>query len=98
MNARAKAYQQQISELPPGLAVTLNGHRFDGCRTIDGVMLEAKGEGFAWAFKDGKLRYDHKGIRDMADQMRKQSEAAAIAGKSVEWHVARRSWSAIWPS
>ncbi len=87
---RAKLYQQQITGLPPGLAVMLNGRRFDGCRTIDGVMLEAKGEGFAWTFKDGKLRYDHTGIRDMVDQMHKQSEAAAIAGKSVEWHVAEK--------
>lgn len=53
-------------------------------------MLEAKGEGFAWAFEDGKLKYDHDGIRKMIKQMRKQSQAAAMANKSVEWHVAEK--------
>ena len=56
----------------------------------DGVMLEAKGEGFAWAFKDGKLRYNHDGVREMIEQMHNQSEAAALANRSVEWHVAEK--------
>ena len=43
---RSLAYQQQITGLPRGLEVTLNGVRFDGCIEADGTMLEAKGPGF----------------------------------------------------
>ncbi len=43
---RTLDYQQQISGLPPGLAVNLNGVSFDGCRESDSTMLEAKGLGY----------------------------------------------------
>jgi hypothetical protein len=42
---RSLAYQQQITGLPRGLEVKLNGVRFDGFREEDGTMLEAKGPG-----------------------------------------------------
>ncbi|MGH7061737.1 MAG: hypothetical protein ACREFH_15220, partial [Stellaceae bacterium] len=40
---RSLAYQEQISGLPRGFEIVLNGVRFDGCRETNGTMLEAKG-------------------------------------------------------
>jgi hypothetical protein len=42
---RGSPYQEQISRLPRGFEVKLNGVRFDGCREGDGTMPEAKGPG-----------------------------------------------------
>ena len=86
---RAKLYQQQITGLPPGQAVMLNGVRFDGCRTADGVMLEAKGEGFEWALQeDGEFFSNYMGERKIIEQMKDQSVAAG--GRLVEWHFAEK--------
>ncbi|MBV9861866.1 MAG: hypothetical protein JO267_06935 [Alphaproteobacteria bacterium] len=77
---RAIAYQSQITGLPPGLEVELNGARFDGCRESDGTMLEAKGPGYA-AMMDGSW---FTGAPAIETQMRRQADAAA--GRIVEWH------------
>jgi hypothetical protein len=87
MSTRAKLYQQQIAGLPPGQAVTLNGVVFDGCRTSDGVMLEAKGPGFGWALQgDGTFFTNYEGEEELISQMLRQS--AAAKGRIVEWHFA----------
>ena len=81
-------YQQQITGLPKGWAILLNSVMFDGCRTTDGVMLEAKAEGYAWALKDGEFQPWYRGMNKLAHQMKKQSEAAR--GRWVEWHIAEK--------
>lgn len=83
---RAIEYQAQISGLPPGWAVNLGGESFDGCRTTDGVMLEAKGPGYAWALTPDGWRANYDGGSDAEDQMFRQS--AAAEERIVEWHVA----------
>ena len=84
---RAIAYQSQITGLPPGMAVKLNGVTFDGCRTSDGTMLEAKGPGYDWALtRDGDWKSWYEGKQDLWDQLQRQSEAAA--NRLIEWHVA----------
>jgi hypothetical protein len=86
---RALRYQEQITGLPRGLDVKLNGVRFDGCREADGTMLEAKGPGYAtFIAAPGVWRQWFKKLRDMKDQMQSQSEAAA--GRLVEWHIAEK--------
>jgi|SRR5579884_2196918 len=87
---RALAYQQQITGLPPGLEVKLNGVRFDGCREADGTMLEAKGPGYA-TFLGGAGGWQDwfTGAEDIEAQM--QNQSAAAAGRTVEWHFAERS-------
>ena len=84
---RALAYQQQITGLPPGLEVKLNGVRFDGCREADGTMLEAKGPGYAnmMAGPDTWRRW-FTGVEPIQDQMERHSKAAV--GRIVEWHFA----------
>jgi restriction endonuclease fold toxin 5 of polymorphic toxin system len=86
---RSLAHEEQITGLPRGLEVKLNGVRFDGCREGDGTMLEAKGPGFA----DKMTAPDDwpewfTGDEAMAEQMRRQSGAAA--GRMVEWHFAEQ--------
>ena len=87
MKDRAVAYQLQVTGLPPGMAVELNGVMFDGCRTTDGTMLEAKGPGYDWGMSgSGQWHGWFRGIEKMLAQLKNQSDAAA--GRLVEWHVA----------
>lgn len=83
----AIAYQQQITGLPPGLEVKLNGVRFDGCREADGTMLEAKGPGYVNMMVGPDIWWRwFTGVEPIEDQMERQSKAAA--GRIVEWHFA----------
>ena len=84
---RAKAYQTRVTGLLPGIAVTLNGVVFDGCREEDGTMLEAKGPGYAsFIDKTGNWRTWYKKRWDLERQLWRQSRAAG--SRRVEWHVA----------
>jgi hypothetical protein len=86
---RSLAYQHQISGLPRGLEVKLNGVRFDGCRESDGTMLEAKGPGYADKMEGARDWKDwFTGSEAIEEQMRAQSRAAA--GRVVEWHFAEQ--------
>lgn len=89
MSRRAAAYQRQITGLPDGLAVMLNGVIFDGCRESDGTMLEAKGIGYEWPLRiDGTYPDFYKGAERIMAQAQAQSEAAG--GRKIEWYFAER--------
>ena len=83
-------YQTQITGLPPGLAVLFNGVVFDGCRTTDGVLLEAKGPRYKqFINRDGSdWQPWYEKPEETADQMQRQSMAAG--NRLVEWHVAEK--------
>ena len=69
---RSVAYQTQISGLPPGMAVRFNVVMFDGCRTTDGTLLEAKGPGLAQHLNDDgewKPYIIETGKADLDDQI-----------------------------
>jgi hypothetical protein len=86
---RALRYQEQITGLPRGLEVTLNGARFDGCREADGTMLEAKGPGFAtFMATPGVWKEWFTKLDNMKEQMQRQSKAAT--SRIVEWHFAEK--------
>jgi len=89
---RSLAYQEQITGLPRGLEVTLNGVRFDGCIEADGTMLEAKGPGFEDKM-DGPDDWEewYQGAKEMMAQMRRQSDAVTAARTTVEWHFTELS-------
>jgi hypothetical protein len=88
---RSLAYQEQISGLPRGLAVELNGVSYDGCRE-DGViatMLDAKAQGYLWALKgDGTVRDFYTGFKKMIAQADRQVEASG--GRLIEWYFAEK--------
>jgi hypothetical protein len=83
---RWRMYQYQITGLKPGLAVTLNGVRFDGCSEDRKVMLEAKGDNYAWAIKGDDFYAKYQGRAGIVAQM--QSQSSAAHGRTIEWHVA----------
>ena len=85
------AYQEQISGLPRGTAVDLNGVSFDGCRQEGDTftMLDAKGQGYLWAMQsDGSFRRFYTGIEKLMDQADRQVRAAG--GRSIEWYFAEK--------
>ena len=87
----AGGYQMQISGLPWGLGVELNGVMFDGCEESDGTMLEAKA--FYWKFslwRDPQVWRD-KIVPEIMEQAKRQSEAARAAGRRVEWYFAEEA-------
>jgi len=87
MSERAAAYQEQITGLPRGMAVFLNGVMFDGCRTTDGTMLEAKGPGYEFAMTpDGGWKDWYGGIEDLKADLPRYS--AAAGNRIVEYHFA----------
>ncbi len=83
---RWRMYQHQFTGLAPGLAVELNGIRFDGCSEDRKVMLEAKGDNYAWAIRGDDFMPKYKGRAEIVAQMLNQSLAAR--GRTIEWHVA----------
>jgi len=89
---RAQEYQEQVTQLPYGVAFYLNGVNFDGCRFWgDKNMLEAKAEGFEQHITpDGGWKPYWKGWKGDTDQMAAQAAAAEAFGKIVEWHVAQK--------
>jgi Restriction endonuclease fold toxin 5 len=67
----------------PG-SYALNGVKFDGFRA--GVLIDAKGPGYATFVQDGQFVPWYTGADALADQARRQ--VAAAGGMKIEWHVA----------
>jgi hypothetical protein len=96
MSARARAYQEQISGHSADEAYWVGGAdrksggvKFDGFR--DGVLLEAKGPGYANKFLDSlepKPWFKPSGAKALVDQARRQLGAAMKTGTPIRWHVA----------
>ena len=96
MSERARAYQEQISGRPAsdaywvgGMDPRKGGVKFDGFE--DGVLLEAKGPGYANKFLDNldpRRWFKNSGARDLVDQARRQRDAARVTSTPVRWHVA----------
>ncbi|WP_130510026.1 Tox-REase-5 domain-containing protein [Krasilnikovia cinnamomea] len=84
MSARAAAYQGRITGVPHGIGYSLNGVKFDGFRA--GVLIDAKGPGYATFVKDGRFVGWYKGADALVDQAERQLRAAH--GAKIEWHVA----------
>lgn len=83
---RALLYQEQISGLPRGFDVQLNGVKFDGCRDSDGTMLEAKGPGYLKALRK-PTKYPWLGMQ--GSMLKQASRQVAAAGdRPIEWHFA----------
>jgi len=86
MSRRAARYQEQISGRPMGESYIVRGVRFDGFK--DGVLLEAKGLGYANKFtaQMSPKKWFTKGAEGLRDQAVRQSLAAN--GVPIRWHVA----------
>lgn len=82
-------YQQQVTGLPRGWAVELNGVRFDGCDETRRVMLEAKAR-YRQFLRVGQFGWQrwYQGGKAMIEKMRRQLLAAD--GRTIEWHFAQK--------
>jgi hypothetical protein len=86
MSRRAARYQEQVCGRPIDEAYIVRDVRFDGFK--DGVLLEAKGPGYANKFTD-KLEpkpWFARSARKMVEQAQRQVRAAN--GTPIRWHVA----------
>jgi hypothetical protein len=102
-SANSSAYQRYVSGLGAGLAVLLNGVSFDGCDPSTGFMLEGKGNYAFFVNPDGTWKLDYlkpdgtwkaglgeNSFSSIRSQMVRQSDAAALDGRMVEWHVQQK--------
>lgn len=83
MSARAAAYQEQITG-QTGTAYKVNGVKFDGY--TNGTLQEAKGPGYAKFVKDGEFPDWFRGSRALAEQAKRQVQAAGST--PIPWSVA----------
>lgn len=86
MSQRAAAYQQQITGVNANQSYLVDGVKFDGFN--DGVLLDAKGPGYAWAVRDGEFADYYRGSEALQGQARRQIQAAG--GVPIRWHVAEQ--------
>ncbi|WP_233278292.1 Tox-REase-5 domain-containing protein [Myxococcus stipitatus] len=98
-SARARAYQEQISGRSyddaywvGGVGRKSGGTKFDGFE--DGVLLEAKGPGYAEFFETNltpKGWFEASGkARDLVDQALRQIGKVKGKGIPIEWHIAEK--------
>jgi hypothetical protein len=95
---RARAYQEQIGGRSyddaywvGGVGKNSGGVKFDGFK--EGVLLEAKGPGYANKFLDDltpKVWFERSGAKALVVQARRQLRAAQGTGASIRWHVAEQ--------
>ncbi|NRD59529.1 Tox-REase-5 domain-containing protein [Corallococcus exiguus] len=95
MKPRARRYQEQITGHTAdeaywvgGTSTQAGGVKFDGFK--DGVLLEAKGPGYA-KFFDGlepKAWFRESGAKDIVAQAKRQGGRVEGMGILIEWHVA----------
>ncbi|MGE6763123.1 Tox-REase-5 domain-containing protein [Corallococcus interemptor] len=99
MSTRARQYQEQITGHSAdeaywvgGTSTKAGGVKFDGFK--DGVLLEAKGLGYAEFFEANfapKHWFDASGkADDLVDQATRQRDIVLNAGIRIEWHVAEK--------
>ncbi len=85
MSKRAAGYQLQIGGRA-GQAFVVNGVKFDA--EAAGVLLEAKGPGYARFVKNGQFRPWFSGQQALVGQATRQ--VAAANGTPIIWHVAEQ--------
>lgn len=96
MSKRAARYQEQISGQPVseaywvgGVGRNSGGVKFDGFK--DGVLLEAKGPGYANKFDEELVPrkwFVQSGARQLLEQAERQLKTAP--GVPIRWHVAEK--------
>ncbi|WP_408889037.1 Tox-REase-5 domain-containing protein [Myxococcus faecalis] len=87
MSPRARRYQEQISGHSADEAYWVGGVKFDGFE--QGVLLEAKGPGYANKFLDDlkpKVWFEGSGAKALVDQANRQR--AVARGAPIRWHIA----------
>ncbi|WP_425334807.1 restriction endonuclease fold toxin 5 domain-containing protein [Myxococcus stipitatus] len=95
MKPRARRYQEQVTGHSAdeaywvgGVGKNSGGVKFDGFEK--GVLLEAKGPGYARFFDDlePKRWFRNSGAKGLIDQARRQLDSIRGKGIPIRWHVA----------
>ena len=87
-------YQSQISGLPIGMGVRLNGVNFDGCREGDGTMLDATVTGPWFLSLPGFVFRTLSEYNDTRNQAFRQMYAAG--NRKIEWHFSNQRVAEFW--
>ncbi|GHG96511.1 Tox-REase-5 domain-containing protein [Comamonas sp. JC664] len=88
MSPRARRYQEQVSGRPADEAYWVRNVKFDGFES--GVLLEAKGPGYANKFLDNlkpKIWFEGSGARALVEQAQRQL-AVTPRGVPLRWCIA----------
>ncbi len=88
MSDRAARYQSRITGRLPDVGYVANGVKFDGFDDVAGVLLDAKGPGYASFVRNGRFQPWYRGGDELVDQARRQVGAAN--GSPIRWHVAEQ--------
>ena len=86
VRGRTAIYQSQVTGYLPDVGYIQNGVKFDGFR--DGVLLDAKGLGYARFIKNGKYLPWFDGQRKLVEQAIRQTNAAN--GTPIRWFFAEK--------
>lgn len=87
MSDRAAIYQSKITGTLPDVGYKVNGVKFDGYDGSRGVLLDAKGPGYAtFVDANGNFRPWYRGSDSLLDQAARQMGAAP--NTPIEWNVA----------
>ena len=85
MSPRSAIYQSKITGMLPDVDYLVNGVKFDGF--ANGILLEAKGFGYARWVKNGVFKGSFRGAAALERQAARQL-AAAPSGARIQWHFA----------
>ncbi len=88
MSHRAARYQSRITGRLPDVGYRVGNVKFDGYDDVSGVLLDAKGPGYAKFVRNGRFRDWYCGADEMVDQATRQIRAAS--GTPIEWHIAEK--------
>lgn len=89
MSDRAAAYQSRITGRLPEVGYTVRGVKFDGFDEAAGVLLDAKGPGYATFVRNGQFQPWFRGADDLVAQAQRQLGAAG--GTPIRWHFAEQA-------
>lgn len=89
MKDRAALYQSRMVGRLPDVGYIVGGVKFDGFDVARGVLLDAKGPGYANFVRNGRFRSFFRGADELANQAERQIGAAR--GTPIEWHFAEEA-------
>ncbi len=89
MPDRAARYQSRITGRLPDVGYRVNGVKFDGFDEIAGVLLDAKGPGYAKFVRNGEFQPWFRGADELVEQAQRQ--LGVRAGLRIQWHFAEEA-------
>ncbi len=87
MSERAQEYQTRITKLSENVGYVVRGTKFDGFDEVAGLLLDAKGPGYAtFLLSNGTFKPFFEGAEELVHQAQRQLIAAK--GVPIRWDIA----------